>query len=99
MSTIQYIICALFIGSLGILGCEPKEETGGSEPSSTEAGGACTPNVDPNDSVHMCSGDDLLWCVCDNYQDNMCPDQQGTWVVQDILCTCPEWEAGDCPIE
>ena len=99
MNAKHYIMCGLTAGLLAVFGCEPKEETGTTEASTTQKRGPCTANVDPNDSVYMCDGDELLWCVCDNYQDNMCPDQQGTWVVQDILCTCPQWEAGDCPIE
>ena len=64
-----------------------------------ETRGECVANVDPNDSVFTCDGDELLWCVCDNYVDNECPDQKGQWVVQDIDCTCDEWVAGDCPVE
>ena len=81
----------LFLLSLTWAGCETKP--------TAVAGDSCTANVDPNDSVHACSGDALLYCVCDNYVDNNCPDQQGTWVVQDILCSCSEWEEGNCPIE
>ena len=70
------------------------------EPSPTpETRGECIASVDPNDSVYACDGEELVWCVCDQYVDNKCPDQKGTWVVQDILCTCEEWLNGDCPIE
>ena len=100
MYVIQYIIFAFYFVTVGLLACDPKDNTESSgEPSAVEEGATCIPNVDPNDSVYMCDGDDLLWCVCDNYQDNMCPDQQGHWVVQDILCSCAEWEAGNCPTE
>ena len=64
-----------------------------------ETRGECIANIDPGDSVYECDGEDLLWCVCDNYVDNQCPDQKGTWVVQDIMCTCEEWINSECPVE
>ena len=74
------------------LGCV---ETGDEVPT----GGPCVPNMDPNESVFECDGDDLMWCVCDAYVDNRCPEQEGHWVAQDILCTCEEWLVNECPIE
>lgn len=49
----------------------------------------------------LCGGDTLLFCRCDNYVDNSCPDQVGTLVAQDLLddCTCAEWFEGSCPVE
>ena len=73
---------------------------GGPTPEPTaERLGPCTSNVDPGMSVHTCRGDDLLWCVCDALEDNRCPSREGHWVVQDIRCTCDEWNAGRCPVE
>ena len=64
-----------------------------------ETRGECMANVDPNEAVYTCSGEELWWCVCDNYVDNRCPDQAGQWVVQDIDCTCDEWLVGECPVD
>ena len=79
------------LGCDGDLPPEPEPEPDRSRP--------CMANIDPGEAVYRCEGDELLWCVCDQYVDNQCPDQKGSWVVQDILCTCEEWIAGNCPVE
>ena len=89
---IRLLQCGVF--SLLLWGCDEPEH-----PPEPETRGECTANVDPGDAVWECDGDDLLWCVCDNYVDNEYPDQRGQWVKQDILCTCDEWVAGNCPVE
>lgn len=52
-----------------------------------------------NDHQPTCDGDDLLFCVCDDYEGSACPSKSGTWVKQGILCTCDEWMDGRCPVE
>jgi hypothetical protein len=79
---------------LWVSGCENPEPA-----PQPPVGETCVAEIDPSESVYQCDGEELLWCVCDNYVDNQCPDQAGHWVVQDILCTCEEWLAGDCPVE
>ena len=52
-----------------------------------------------DDFQEICAGDDLLFCVCQDFDGSDCPNQLGTWVKQGILCTCEEWFANSCPVE
>ena len=81
-------LCAFMIST----GCEEKQEEVPVE------GESCVANENINEELHACSEDDLLLCICDAFgmPDNSCPEQKGTWVRQNILCTCSEWEEGEC---
>ncbi len=61
-------------------------------------GEACT-TTGADNFQDTCAGADLLMCVCDDWEGDDCPAREGTWVKQDILCTCSEWMAGNCAIE
>ena len=73
--------------ALAVSSCDGAEE---GEPCDTEGA---------DDHQETCDGDDLLYCVCDDYEGNDCPSGQGTWTKQGILCTCDEWMDGKCPVE
>lgn len=63
-----------------------------------EAGESCETDGG-GDHQPTCDGDDLLFCVCDDYEGSSCPSKQGTWVKQSILCDCDDWMDGRCPME
>lgn len=54
-----------------------------------------------SDFQGTCSGDDLLYCVCDEYEGSDCPGGEGTWVRQEIYCSCDTFmnDRSACPIE
>lgn len=90
---VQLIVAVSFLTLLIAQGCNRPAST----PESTIGTSCITAGAE--DWQARCQGDDLLYCVCDDYQGSQCPSGEGHWVQQSILCTCSEWQAGRCPVE
>ncbi len=73
----------------------PEPDT--AQPEGPVAGTPCH-TTGASDWNQTCVGDDLLFCVCNEWSGSDCPTEEGTWTKQDILCTCAEYMAGTCPI-
>lgn len=106
-------LCVLVLGSLAACdseaGTDPSldtsVDTSGTDGSPGDAAVQGPSAGDPcqtrgaDDFRPTCDGDALLYCVCTEWEGDDCPARSGTWVQQDILCTCAEHMAGRCPVE